>query len=427
MSEQQFASLAQLAAGRSLTDHLQSLIRLWAQPAFAALFALLIYTIIASWQGTLWQASPYAYYNYLADAFLHGQPHLRLEPGTTHDLSLFNGRAYLYWSPLPAILLMPFVALFGVQFSDTLFNVSSGALNVGLVALLLRRAHERGVVDLTPTQRGLLTLFFAFGTVHFTLVPYGRVWFTGLLVAFCCTVLGYLASLSFRGYWAFALTGMAFAGALLTRNHTLLAGLWPAFYLLQQHWPEGGRRRVGYMIVGVLPVALAVGFLAVYNLLRFGSPFDNGLVYHQMSPFFVTEYQRYGVFHPHYAPTNFFYQYIAYPFPVRTETLMGGSLFLLSPVFFGVFWGITSPRRLWSTWMLVVAILLVATPIVLLMGTGWMQFGPRYTLDFTVPLLLLTASGIRTWRPHVLGYLTAISAIHYLLGVIVLGVALLGR
>jgi hypothetical protein len=50
------------------------------------------------------------------------------------------------------------------------------------------------------------------------------------------------------------------------------------------------------------------------------------------------------------------------------------------------------------------------------MGTGWVQFGPRYSLDFTVPLLLLTAAGLRRCPPKLLVLLTIISILPYLLG-----------
>lgn len=55
------------------------------------------------------------------------------------------------------------------------------------------------------------------------------------------------------------------------------------------------------------------------------------------------------------------------------------------------------------------------------MGTGWVQFGPRYTLDFTVPLLLLTAIGIEDWNPKIILMLAFISGIHYSIGVGLLG------
>src|ERR1041384_8757675 len=100
------------------------------QPLWAGLVALLVYTLFAMLHGSIWVASQFPYYNYLADALLHGQLYLRLNPPTTHDLSPFQGHLYLYWPPVPAILLMPFVAIFGVQFSDILFTLGVAALNV---------------------------------------------------------------------------------------------------------------------------------------------------------------------------------------------------------------------------------------------------------------------------------------------------------
>jgi hypothetical protein len=72
-----------------------------------------------------------------------------------------------------------------------------------------------------------------------------------------------------------------------------------------------------------------------------------------------------------------------------------------------------------SPLVLTLSILLVNIPILFLMGTGWMQFGPRYTLDFTVPLIFLTALGMKRWP----GWLTAaaifISIVSYTIGALV--------
>jgi len=47
------------------------------------------------------------------------------------------------------------------------------------------------------------------------------------------------------------------------------------------------------------------------------------------------------------------------------------------------------------------------------MGTGYIQFGPRYLLDLAIPLLLLTAQGIRRWPLWLVGVLVLISLGHY--------------
>ena len=86
-----------------------------------------------------------------------------------------------------------------------------------------------------------------------------------------------------------------------------------------------------------------------------------------------------------------------------------------------VFWGAIVGRPRWSVAALAGSMLLVAIPILLLMGTGWLQFGPRYTLDFTVPLLLLTAIGIRRVPLPLMVLLTAIAVLQYAAGTLLLG------
>jgi len=383
--------------------------RVWAQPQWAGLLALLIYGAVAEIHRPLLVATSAAYYNYLADAFMHGQLWLRQVPPQTLDLVLYHGHYSLYWGPLPSLLLLPLVALFGVGFSDVLTTAVVGALNVALVAAILQAATARRVVRLTRRQRGLLVLFFALGTVQLPLAPQGRVWAIDQLVGFACVALAYLAALRYRGWWAFGLTGVALAGAVLTRDHLVLAGVWPAWYLAREHWGWRWRGLLARLGTAAAPIVGAVGLLGVYDWLRFGNILNNGIPYHQMNVAFRADYARYGFFSLHYVPINLYYQYVFYPLPLRPESTMGGSLLLMSPVFVLAGVGVVRGWRQGSTWALVSSIVLVNLPILLLMGTGWMQYGPRYTLDFTVPLLLLTALGVRRVPHWTLALLTVVS------------------
>jgi hypothetical protein len=148
---------------------------------------------------------------------------------------------------------------------------------------------------------------------------------------------------------------------------------------------------------------------------------DVGLSYIPYSGAYLKFFQRYGFFNVHYVPINLYYHFIFYPFPLRLESTQGGSLFLLSPLFFGLFAAFWKPREKIYVWALLASILLTYFPIVLIMGTGFAQFGPRYTLDFTVPMLLLTGLGIEKWKPIILLVLAFISIIQYFIGVRALG------
>jgi len=387
------------------------------QPLFAFFFGLVAYFFLSTLGGSPFRERIFAYFNYLADAFLHGQLHLRLLPPALHDLSFFKGKYYLYWPPFPAVVLIPFVAVFGVGFSDVFFNLLVASINIAVVAALLRAVDREQLIKLDAQYRALLVLFFALGTVQVILALFGTVWFTAQLLGFLFVGLAYLSALKFRGATAFLAVGIFIGFAMLTRNHLLFTGIWPAYYLLSKNWNDRPKLYF-YAVLALLPV-LIMGLLFLgYNYARFGSPFELGIRYHKMDEFFVADYRKYGAFNLHYLPTNFYYQYIFYPLPITSETKMGGSLFLLSPVFFYAFRGILKEYHNPNTWMFVFSIVTTSIPILLLMGTGWVQYGPRYTLDFTIPLLLLTAAGVQsTSKPLLIG-LTAISIAQYIAGVL---------
>lgn len=409
---------------KSLNDFRGSLSRrmlnvaatLFESPWRSAVIAGVYYLALSILSGRAFSVTPNAYYNYLADAFLHGQYSLRLIPPSVHDLSLYNGSYYLYWAPFPAILLMPFIALFGVHFSDVTFTIFVALLNVGLIAQLLRVANQRAIIHLSPTQRSILVFFFAMGTVHVTQSPFGDVWGTGQIISFTCTILAYLTALTMRGAKAWFFTGLALTGAMLTRSQTVFTGIFPAVYLLYQEKSWNWKRVILHLMCAAIPMALGLLSYLYYNQARFGSPFETGIAYHLMDDFFRPDYNKYGMFNLHYIPINIFYEYLFYPFPITDKVLMGGSLFLLSPLFFAIFPAICKAKPRWVVWALLASILVTNIPIILLMGTGYASFGPRYTLDFIVPLLLLAAMGMEKWKNWICLVLSIIAFIHYFIG-----------
>ena len=170
-------------------------------------------------------------------------------------------------------------------------------------------------------------------------------------------------------------------------------------------------------MVGVLPVVTFL-LLGGYNFARFGSPFDVGLDYHTMDKAFRADYALYGPFNIHYLSTNLYYQLVNYPF--LRDPFRGGSLFLMSPVWFAVFWAMRRAGTALHAAFLGGSVLLTDIPILLLMGTGWWQWGSRYTLDFTVPLLLLAMLGVRHWPVSVQRVLTNVSLVHFVVGAVLL-------
>ncbi len=388
------------------------------QPWFAAFFAGLFYLFIAMTVGVPWRVSHSPYYNLLADAFLHGQLHLRILPEITRDISLFEGNYYLYWGPLPALLAMPLVALFGPYVSDVMQTLVVGSLNAGLFALLLRHVDRSGFIPLTPGQRAWLVLFFALGTPVTPLPAVGRVWELNSLLSVTCALGAYLAVFSYKGRKAFVLAGLGVAGIMLTRISGIFSAVFLAAYLLKTHWPEGRRSLIVNSLAGLAPVMVTLALIGLYNFLRFGHALDNGFGYQLWGDHFYNLYQQYGAFHPVFIAPNFYVNYIQYPFSFQPFNVSGwgGSLFLLSPLFFAMFSALWQGRKQLYVWALFVSVLLGSIMLLLLFGPGTFQFGLRYALDFILPMILLTAAGMRRWP----GWLTAaaviLSVLHFLVG-----------
>lgn len=395
-------------------------VNLFESPWGAALMSLFIYALVSAKTDHLFRPTEQAYYNYLADAFLHGQTWLRLIPPDMIDLSLFNNNLYLYWAPLPAVLLIPFVAAFGIQFNDVLFSILVASINVGLIAQLLRQACKVDVISLTKEKRAILVFFFAFGTVHFLIAPFGSVWFTGQLIGFLFTILAYLSAISLKQWKAWFFLGFFLACAMLTRNNLVFTGIFPALYLLMNNKKLETKTLIRNISIGLVPLFIGLVSYLYYNQIRFGNAFETGVNYQLMDLIYINDFKKYGIFSIHYIPRNFYYHYIFYPFPYRHDSLMGGSLFLLSPLFFGIFWAFKNNYSKSYPMFLVLSILITNIPILTVIGTGYWQIGPRYTLDFTVPLILLTAIGIKNWNKIVLYIFTAISTLHFIIGVKIL-------
>lgn len=395
---------------------LLSLIAPFARPWPAMTIALLVYLIPAALAPNRLQSSRFAYFNYLADAFLHGQVSLRLQPPQLLDLVLYDGRLYLYWPPFPAIAILPLVALFGVGVSDVMFTVVVGAATIGLLARFLAALDDGGVTQLGAERRAILVVSVAFGTVLVILIPGGTVWYTGQVVGWACLLLAALFALTRTGPAGYALTGLALACATATRTGLIFNGLWLAYYMLRRDWSQPLGKRLVAVFAGLAPLVLVVSILAWYNVARFGNALDMGLAWHQVSFYYRDVFQRYGLFNLRYLPGNLYYHFIVYP-PVVYKEGVGGGLFWMTPILLGAFVAVWRRRGDPLIWTLVGSILLSYVPIGLLMSAGY-DYGSRYLLDLLVPLLVLTALGIGKWRLDVLQLLMIVGVATFTIGTV---------
>ncbi|HLX36079.1 MAG TPA: hypothetical protein VKR30_12660, partial [Candidatus Limnocylindrales bacterium] len=94
-----------------------------------------------------------------------------------------TGYGLLPFPPLPAIVLMPFVALWGLATNERAVSAGLGAITIGLVWWALGRLR------ISRKTRAATTTFFGFGTVYWYAAQLGDTWFFAHVVAVACLVL----------------------------------------------------------------------------------------------------------------------------------------------------------------------------------------------------------------------------------------------
>jgi hypothetical protein len=382
-------------------------------PLAVFLFTLLIYWATAIWVGRT--ATPaMAYYNHLADAFAHGRLYLE-DPPDTFDLTPHQGRWYVPFPPLPALVMLPWVALAGVENTSVMvFSLAAGAGTVGLLWLILEALAARGWSRLRPRDNLWLCAMLAIGSVHWSISIAGTVWYLAQVFAVLFLALAIWLAVRRSSPWPAA---TALGIAMWGRPHLLLA--WPllAGIAAESLRAADGRldrnRWTAWCFCSAVPLVLSVAGLLAYNHARFGHPLDFGYSRQNVSLVVYGDLHTYGQFHYRYIPRNLHAMLLALPvWDERTGRLVpdehGMSILLTSPALI-LLWRARQPRPLVrGAWL---AIGLILIPLLTYYNTGWVQFGYRFSLDFLLPALVLMAAAAGPRLPLLIRFLIAAGAL----------------
>lgn len=371
-----------------------------------------------------WISTPSkVYWNDLAEAILHGRLYL-INPPDTHDLTLFGGKWYVPNPPLPALIYLPFVALFGnANVNAITFSEIIGAVNVVLVYLILSKASKNGILPIKENGVLLLTGLFALGTPHWLLSMLGRMWYLSQLLTLTFAAIALLLALHSKSPWWI---GASLGLAVLSRPNVFT--LWPFLFAVAielnflpfnfSKW----KQMAGWVMRSAVPVILAVAVLLTYNYIRFDNFFDFGYVTINGADFILQAVQKYGMFNFHFIPINLKVMLFTFPkviFDGSCFTFSNGkegfSLFLATPALIYIF------RRFKKSWIsvgAVVSILLSVFMLLMYHNTGAEQYGYRYMLDFALPLWFLLAVGVGEKPTWFFKTLVAISVLMSLVGIV---------
>ena len=378
-----------------------------------------------------WQ-TVYNHFVWQADAFLHGQASIRYPvpaTSTSPGNDFFNdvvpvvdasgnqtGRGMIPFPPLPAVILLPFVAIWGMATDQAFLSVVFGALDVGIAFWLLGR------VPIRAGLRAALTVFVGAGSVLWYASSLGTTWFLAHVVAlgltFAAVAIALDADDRSRGVdrtaprplldWRQVLAGFLLGLAVTSR-------LTVAFGVVFLIFVGGGGSWVRRAAGAALGMAIPVSLLLAYNLAVSGTLFNP--VYESLYRYEVWAYPDLN-YHAEWSLQDLRY------IPQNLGIMLFGPPDVLPPCGAGV------PREIWSAagcswlvprpvgmsllvtspaWLLAVASLpllrdrrvaggLLATLVIaginlMHFSQGWVQFGYRFSLDFAPFLLIPVALG----------------------------------
>jgi len=364
------------------------------------------------------------YFKNLAVSFKHGRLDIdRSKLETIQDLVIYNGKYYLCWPPVPAIVYMAFTTD-SKDTPDNLIAASFGTLNAILITVFLFLFSKRYMLKFRQAEILFLAVFWTFGTVHFYMSMIGSVWFIAQIMAQTFLLVSILFMLSGTSPASLLLSSLFYSAAVYTRNDLVFS----AFFLAAIYMKNRGKKWKKYAVKDTLMFALPfICFSALnmaYNAARFdGRIFDNGLDYHNMDPYLRQNFDEHGYMSVFYIPYNFYTEIIK-PIPVISKfpfflfSDKGFGFLWASPLFFLVipaayyFWAgakciLTKKAKVKGplnrddiTIMTGAAISWAGTAITIfmIMNNGWAQFASRYSLDFQLMVLVFILFLLKIWR-----------------------------
>lgn len=365
--------------------------------------ALLLILALSVWPALVDAKGQFNLHVTQAGAWLQG----RTDVPTGTDVSIFNGKNYVSFPPFPSLLVLPVVAMAGVQATNTvLIALLLSALNIALLLLICREWQIESNIALWASAG------FIFGSAYWQAVfQSGGVWNFSHVVSVVCGLMAItLAKRTGIGWLAGLFIGLSF----LTRQLTIFLAVFVVMVLWQH--PRLAEQKSRWVQLALFAGAIAVCVAAYlgYNALRFGSPLQTGYTLMPLSGFLQERFQYHGLWDVRYLPFNLYYLLLAgFELTFAPPALLrpiglspfGTSIVIASPFIFSAFLARGNRPLLIAAWA---SIALIIVPQLFYYNNGWMQYNAqRFTLDFWPVLFVLIVLGAqhaprRLWRAAIL-------------------------
>lgn len=281
---------------------------------------------------------------------------------------------YVTFPPGPALLMLPFVALWGLAFWDVAFTVVAAALVPAILVRFLDR--ERGLADGNAPSHLWIAVAWTLASPACFVGANGNVWFTAQILG--------------------ALFMFLYIEAAWTAERPMRAGLWLAMatacrvsmffaapLFLAAWWSRG--RDLRALLRFAAPLVVVGVAMAWHNWARFDNPFEFGHRFLDIR--WQDRLQEVGLFSHLYLWRNLQCAFLLLPQvqPGFRVSIHGMSLLLSTPWLLALVNARDRFPRRAGLWL---SAGLVALPSLLYQNTGQMQFSYRFALDY-LPLVVV--------------------------------------
>lgn len=348
---------------------------------------LFIFTFVIYLLSNFNRETPYNYFIFLSQAFLDGRLYVVENFPWLNELVKWQGKLYVVYPPMPAILLMPFVAIFGISFHQSWLSIFLAAANVSLSYLVFLKIFKNKQLSLWGS------LLYAFGTIQWFHAEVGSAWYIAHIAAMFFVWLAILETVTKK---RLLLVGLFIGAAYLSRLPAILAVVFPLVYLFDKFlvfqrnkFPKIDFKNCLLLGLGILP-AVTLNFL--YNYFRFGTFYD---IAYSLLPVFDEPWYKYGLFSIYNIPTHLIEaltalpKFIPYP-PFVIPSLNVLAIWFTTPAFILALFANFKNRMAIAC---LFTIITISLPALMHGNNGFSQFGYRYLMDFYPFLLILTVSG----------------------------------
>ncbi len=337
--------------------------------------------------------TPYNYFVRLADAFINHRLYLTEHPSWLSELIPIAGKYYVAYPPMPAILLIPFVAIFGTGFSQTIFSIFLGSLNPIILYSIFKK------IKISEKTALLTTIFFVFGTNYWFLSSVGSSWYLAHIVAIFFLLLAIRETFTKQ---RLIIIGLLLGASYWSRSATIFAFPFFLLYLNDKFLPINKKS-----IYNLISFGISVGFFiflnSLYGYLRFSS-IDPVSPYWSALQSQKSLNLKDGVLNIIHIPSQLSAMFLSLPrfqkeWPYIIPSLYSLAIWFTSPAIIFILKAKKSLLTI-SLWAAIIPIFFV---ISLWKFSGYSQFGFRYAQDFMPFALILVALGIGQ-KPKLITY-----------------------